>query len=256
MAYRDEGEGSPVVLLHGTPSSSREWAHQIAALSQTHRVLAPDHLGFGGSDRPPDWRTYSLPWHVENLRAWHQQLGLNRYHLVVHDFGGPIGLPIALADPRRLLSLTIVQSWLWDLEAPSIDNPLMRWLYLRMGFSTKVMVRMAWGDRSTYTKAVRREFAEQFPDAKSRAGTWGFARSAANEGGWLDEQSQHLAALRKVPTLVVWGLADKLLPPTHLARWKATLPDAQILALEGIGHFPQLEAPQVISDSLTAHLSD
>ena len=69
MAYVDEGSGPPVVLVHGTPSSSREWRHVIEALRERHRVLAPDLLGFGASERPPDWRVYSLAWHTASVRA-------------------------------------------------------------------------------------------------------------------------------------------------------------------------------------------
>src|SRR5882724_206278 len=103
MAFLDLGEHEPpVVLVHGTPSSSREWRHVAGQLAERHRVLAPDLLGFGASDRPPDWRTYSLPWHTGNLRAWLEQMDLGRFHLVVHDFGGPVALPLAIEAPERL----------------------------------------------------------------------------------------------------------------------------------------------------------
>lgn len=250
MAYLDEGAGVPVLLIHGTPSSSREWRHVIQALAPRHRVLAPDHLGFGASERPSDWRTYSLPWHTANLRAWIEALALPRFHLVVHDFGGPIALPLVLDAPQRLLSLTIVQSWLWDLGAPNMDNPLMRWLYLSGNFSARMMVKMSWGKRTKLTGELHREFKEQFPDRASRAGTWGFARSVSNERQLMDEQGARLGALKDVPVLLVWGKADKLVRPQHLERWKTVFPNAQVLELDDVGHFPQIEAP----DDLVAAL--
>lgn len=254
MAYLDEGGGVPVVLIHGTPSSSREWRHVIEALAGRYRVLAPDHLGFGESDRPSDWRTYSLPWHTANLRSWLQQLALPRFHLVVHDFGGPVALPLALEAPERLLSLTIVQSWLWDLGAPNVDNPLMRWLYLSANFSARMMVKLSWGKRRKLTRELHREFLSQFPDRASRAGTWGFARSVAHEGPLMNQQGEQLDRLKNVPTLLVWGNADKMVKAHHLARWKERLPAAQVVELEDVGHFPQLEAPDELNAALARRL--
>jgi haloalkane dehalogenase len=250
MAYVDEGAGPPVVLIHGTPSSSQEWRHVVSALATHHRVLAPDHLGFGASDRPPDWRTYSLTWHTANLRSWLEQLRLPPFHLVVHDFGGPIALPLALESPQQLLSLTVIQSWLWDLKAPNMDNPIMRWLYLSANFSARMMVKASWGKRIKLTKERHQEFLSQFPDRASRAGTWGFARSVSNEGPLMDEQGARLDRLRDVPTLLVWGKADRMVKPHHLARWKERFPNAQVLELDDVGHFPQVEAPVELNAAL------
>lgn len=254
MAYLDEGSGSPVLLIHGTPSSSHEWRHVVRALAPRHRVLAPDHLGFGASDRPSDWRTYSLPWHTANLRAWVEALDLPRFHLVVHDFGGPIALPLVLDAPERLLSLTIVQSWLWDLGAPNIDNPVMRWLYLSANFSARMLVKMSWGKRRKLTAALHREFKQQFPDRASRAGTWGFARSVTRERQLMDEQGARLGALKNVPVLLVWGKADRIVRPNHLERWKTLFPKAEVLELDDVGHFPQLEAPEDLVAALDRQL--
>lgn len=76
MAYVDEGQGAPVVLVHGTPSCSTEWRHVMQRLLPTRRVITMDHLGFGQSDRPADWRTYSYAWHLEQ---WKKTLPHARY---------------------------------------------------------------------------------------------------------------------------------------------------------------------------------
>ncbi|RKH59947.1 alpha/beta fold hydrolase [Corallococcus llansteffanensis] len=255
MAWWEEGTGTPVVLVHGTPSSSQEWRAVARRLTPSHRVLAPEHLGFGQSDRPGDWRTYSLPWHVENLRSWFEQLQLGRFHLVVHDFGGPIALPLAIAAPEQVLSLTVIQSWFWDLKAPNIDNALMRWLYLSGNFSARMMVKLSWGRRVKLTRELHRSFLSQFPDRASRMGTWGFARSASHEGPWLDAQGQSLGRLADLPSLLVWGRADKLVKPEHLLRWKQELPRAKALEFDDVGHFPQLEAPEELGTALLEHLA-
>ena len=255
MAYRDQGAGEPVVLVHGTPSSSNEWRYIIPTLAAHYRVLAPDLLGFGASSRPADLRIYTLPWHTQNLHAWLAALELSTFHLVVHDFGDPVALPLALEQPGRILSLTIIQSWLWDLGAPkSMGGPLMRWLYLSLNLSPRVMVPLSWGRRTPLTRELRREFLAQFPNRAARAGAFGFARSVAFEGPLLDQLGQRLDVLSGVPTLVVWGMADRLLRPENLARWRAALPSAAVLELPDVGHFAQLEAPDELVATIARHL--
>src|SRR4051812_20025305 len=93
--YVDEGSGPVMLLVHGTPTWSFEYRHLIRAFSARFRVIAPDHLGFGLSDRPQRF-SYSPEAHAEVLREFVSALGLSDVFLVVHDFGGPIGLPLAL----------------------------------------------------------------------------------------------------------------------------------------------------------------
>lgn len=259
MAYVDEGQGVPVVLVHGTPSCSTEWRHVMQRLSPKRRVVAMDHLGFGQSERPADWRTYSFAWHRENLRAFLRQLPAESFDLVVHDVGGPIALPLVAELGKRVRSLTIVQSWLWDLGLdPSfarnrsmMGSAVMRWAYLSWNFSPKLMVKLAWGKRVPLTKPLHREFIDQFPTRASRAGLWGFVRAIVDEGasGSLAAETARLAATR-VPTTVVWGLADGMVKPLHLAQWKTVLPAARFVELADVGHFPQLEAPGELADQI------
>ena len=93
MHYVDEGQGDVVLLVHGTPTWSFEYRHVIAALSKHHRCIAPDHLGFGLSERPTGF-AYTPEAHAQALREFVGRLGLDRFTLVVHDFGGPIALPL------------------------------------------------------------------------------------------------------------------------------------------------------------------
>lgn len=256
MAWVDEGEGAPVVLVHGTPSCSTEWRHVMQRLLPRRRVIAMDHLGFGQSDRPPDWRTYSYAWHRENLRAFFRSLSAESFDLVVHDVGGPIALPLVAELGQRVRSLTIVQSWLWDLGIDSsfaknrsmMGSALMRWAYLSWNFSPKTMVKLSWGKRLPLTRPLHREFIDQFPTRASRAGLWGFVRAIVDEEhtASLARETERLVAAR-VPTTIVWGRADGLVKPLHLDHWKATLPDARYIEFADVGHFPHLEAPAEVA---------
>jgi pimeloyl-ACP methyl ester carboxylesterase len=97
LAYRDEGNGETIVFVHGTPTSSLEYAGLIDRLKDSYRCIAIDHLGFGCSDKPKD-ADYSIESHTTRLRSLLSQLSFESFHLVVHDFGGAIGLPLALGN--------------------------------------------------------------------------------------------------------------------------------------------------------------
>lgn len=225
----------------------------------SRRVIAIDHLGFCQSDRRPDWRTYSFAWHRENLRAFLGGIA-SPFDLVVHDVGGPIALPlVAEFAAARVRSLTIVQSWLWDLGVDAsfaknrsmMGSALMRWAYLSWNFSPKMMVKLAWGKRVPLTKAQHREFIDQFPTQESRAALWGFVRAIVDEGAScsLAAEAARLAAAR-VPTTVVWGRADGMVKPLHLERWRGCCRPRATSSLEDVGHFPQVEAPEAVAAAL------
>ena len=114
MHYVDEGAGEPLVFVHGTPSWSFEWRHLIAAFRATHRCLAPDHLGFGLSDRPIDF-PYTPEAHARNFAEFVDRLRLPPFTLVVHDFGGPIGLPVCLSHPEQVTRIVLLNTWMWSV---------------------------------------------------------------------------------------------------------------------------------------------
>ncbi len=264
LHYVDEGQGngSPIVFVHGTPSWSYEFRTQIKALCQTHRCIALDHLGFGLSERPvkkpldpeePGFK-YSMADHTANLRRLIEHLGLERYSLVVHDFGGPIALPLVFEAPERIERLVIMNSWAWTMDNDPkfekgrryLDTWLTRFLYLRGNFSASYMVKASWGTRDPLTPEIHARFKSMFPNKDSRLGTWGFARSLVRDEAYLEQLHAQVKGgrLDGVPTLVIWGKADGLVGEPQLQRWKEELPGARFVELDGVGHFPQEEAPE------------
>lgn len=111
MNYLDEGSGLPAVMVHGTPTWSFLYRHFVKALSGRYRCVVPDHLGFGLSDRPKGF-PFTPRAHAANLTALLDHLDLKEYTLVVHDYGGPIGLASALKHPERVRALVIINTWL------------------------------------------------------------------------------------------------------------------------------------------------
>ncbi len=263
LHYVDEGAGKPIVFVHGTPSWSYEFRGVIGALSSSHRCIAPDHLGFGLSERPENF-SYALTDHTENLRRLLAHTGTERMTLVVHDFGGPIGLPLALEQPERIERLVILNSWLWPMDIDPkfrknkafVDTWLMKFFYLRANFSASYMVKASWGSKRPLTAQRHQSFKAMFPNRQSRLGTWAFARSLVREEAYFESLHQRLERLRSIPTLVVWGMADGMVGAPHLERWKSELPQARFIELEGVGHFPQEEAPDEVVRELRRFLEE
>lgn len=113
MHFVDEGpRDAPVLLmLHGNPSWSFLYRHFVTAFSDTHRVVAPDHIGFGLSDKPEDEGAYSIDAHARNLEGLVEALDLRNITLVMQDWGGPIGLGMAARHPERVARLVILNTF-------------------------------------------------------------------------------------------------------------------------------------------------
>lgn len=259
LAYRDEGAGPVVLMVHGTPSSSAEFAAVIEALRGRARCVAIDHLGFGGSDKPAD-ADYSITAHRARLSQALDALGIDRFHLVAHDFGGAIALPLVLDRPERALSVTLMSTWLWPLGEtdPALEKQrrvmtsgFMRWLYLHANFSARVLVKLAWGRHRPLTREKHRAYMSAFPSRDARHGTVAFLRALfdADEPAWA--MHPRLAALRGLPVQVVWGSRDIINLATY-ERWLRTLPQARGAVLPEVGHFIADEAPELLVPLLDA----
>lgn len=262
--YVDEGPGDAeaVLLVHGTPSWLFEYRHLIATLSRTRRVLAFDHLGFGLSERPRDF-AYTPEAHAELLREIVERLELRRFALVVHDYGGPIALPFACEAPERITSLVVMNSWAWPLtEDPELaraarfaGSAIGRFLYRWLNASLRLLMPHAYADKSKLTRAIHAQYLAPFRERDARVRVlWALARALTTSAYSLRELWKQRASLAKIPALIVWGLADRALPPRLLARWREALPQAELAELPDVGHWPQEEAPERVAALLDEFL--
>ena len=260
--YVDEGRGEIILFVHGTPSWSFEWRHLVRGLSERHRCVAPDLLGFGLSDRPRDY-PYTPEAHARSLAAFVDALGLDDFTLVVHDFGGPIGLPLALAGSGRVRRLVLLNTWMWSFEGDAdmerkgrvAGGAVGRLLYRRLNFSLRVLMPHAYGDKRKLTPAVHGQYLAPFPDAWSRGAVlWPLAKAILGSSAYYESLWQRRGELRTVPALIVWGMQDPAFPPQHLARWRSALPSARVVELPA-GHWPHEELPgdvlRAVSDFVT-----
>ena len=260
MHYLNEGSGQPILFVHGTPTWSFEYRHLVRALRDRFRCVAPDHFGFGLSERPSQLR-YSAEEHAENLARFVDHLGLASFDLLVHDFGGPIGLPLALAGTGRVRRLVLLNTWLWRFDddadmrrkARIAGSGLGRFLYRRFNFSLKVLTPSAYGDRRKLTPEIHRQYLAVFPDADAREKVlWALARAMLGEGDFYESLWRQRARLRDLRTLIVWGLTDTAFRPSQLERWKGVLPGAEVVALPHAGHWPHHAKGITVTGSPTA----
>jgi len=247
MHYVDEGQGDAIVFLHGTPSWSFLYRSHIRALSKTHRCIAPDHLGFGLSEKPKSFAGTPQA-HAKNLAEFIDKLGLDEFTLVVHDFGGPIGLSYAIQQPEKVKSIVAFNTWLWatkdNPDVQKIDRLINSWLgrflYLRLNISPKFLLKQGFADKKKLSKNVHRHYTKPFPNKKSRYGLLKIARALAGESDWYAQQWQQLDALTDKNWLLLWGMQDSFIGPDYLQKWTERLPDAEQKTFD-CGHFVQEE---------------
>lgn len=259
LHYVDEGHGPPVVLVHGTPTWGFEWRHVIPRLTPAHRVLVPDHLGFGLSDRPAgaDYRPEA---HARRFAAFMEQVvGDTPVSLVVHDFGGPIALAWALDHPQRLRTLTLVNTWMWAFDddpvmrrrAAMIDGTIGRLLYRHANASLRLIMPSAYARRGRLTADIHRHYLEVFPDADSRERVlFALARALRGSGTFYADLWRRRAGLAGIPLSLIWGIRDTAFTEQILARWVEAFPAASVTRLDDAGHWPHEEQPQAFSEAL------
>ena len=247
MHYVDEGNGEPIVFVHGTPTWSFVWRQQIKPLSRNYRCIAPDHLGFGLSDKPTNF-SYTPEAHAQNLEQLIEHLGLKKITLVVHDFGGPIGLSYALKHPENIKRLVILNTWMWSLEEEKqimiisgyLNGAVGRFLYLRLGFSPRFLLPKGYHEKRHLSKDVHQHYLRPLNSTRNRLGTWHFAKNLKESGPWFEKLWDRRENISAIPKLILWGEKDALLPLHLLDRWQQAFPDAQVHKFKA-GHFVQEE---------------
>lgn len=262
LHYVDEGEGPALVMVHGIPTWSFLYRHLIRALAPRYRCIAPDHLGFGLSDKPADW-SYRPPDHAANLAALIERLQLRDVTLVVHDFGGPIGLACAVEQPENVARLVLFNTWMWSFAGDRektwigrlLASPLGRFLYTRLNVSPRVIFKHAFADRSKLGGGVHRHYLAPLGTPAERRGNWVMARELLGSGDWYDGLWARRDRIRDLPALLLWGMRDVAFREKELVRWEALFTCARVVRLEGTGHAPQEEAPERVVAEMEAFLS-
>jgi pimeloyl-ACP methyl ester carboxylesterase len=265
--YRDAGpsDAPTVLLLHGFPSSSRMWQPLIDRLSDSYRLVAPDYPGFGHSDAPP---ASSFGYTFERIAAlierFIDEVGLTRYALVMQDYGGPVGMRLALRRPERLSALIV-------------HNAVCHEDGLGPLWGTR---RAFWADRAGHEQALRENFFSAAATRQRHVGNtpepdrydpdlWTDELAFLNRPGQHDIQTDLFYDYRtnvasypawqqwlhdtRPPLLVVWGRYDPSFQVEEAEAYRRDVPDAAIHVIDA-GHFALDEAPQLVADLIRQFL--
>lgn len=251
MHYVDQGSGPLVVLLHGNPTWSFFYRDLIPELAKTHRVVAPDHVGCGLSDKPSaDRYPYSLDRRIEDIDRLIDSVAPNgQVSLVVHDWGGMIGFAWAARNPERVARLVVMNTAAFPLPA---GKRLPRSLWLGRSVVGPALVRglnafcrgaARWCVvRRPLPREVRDMYLAPYDSWANRIAVDRFVRTiplTPGEPGFdiVRETEKGLAGLAEKPMFIGWGLRDFVFDVDFLAGWRQRFPHAEVFALEDAGHY-------------------
>lgn len=262
LQYIDEGQGETILFVHGTPSWSFEFRNIIKNLKTNFRCVAFDHIGFGLSDKPEQY-DYSTQNHSKTLEKFVLEKKLDNITLVVHDFGGPIGLNFAILHPEKIRNLVILNSWLWSSKdnpdfiklSKILKSPLLPFLYRYLNFSPKFILPKSFGDHKLPARLLK-QYTKPFEDKTQRNGALAFAKSLLNDQDWFEELWNKRHTISTKPTLFIWGVKDPVIKPHYLDKFISGFTNSKTIRLETSGHFPQEEQPEIVAKSILDFMTD
>ena len=259
MHYVDEGppDAPPVLLLHGNPAWGYLWRDAVPPLLAAGlRVVVPDQIGFGLSEKPHTHAVHTLDNHTANLVALIDRLDLRGVTVVCHDWGGPTGLGALLSRPHRAAAVAVMSTWAWTTPSSAFHRSVLPWRMMHAPLVGPYLLgtRAAMPGRGMYLSVVdRSRFAEEsqeayttvLGDADERTLTWTWPRSipiglpSDTTGArfrWLEEGVRAL----RLPATVLWGREDEVFPSdVFAARWHEIWPHAEGTHLVTGKHFLQ-----------------
>lgn len=251
VACVDRGQGPPIVFVHGNPCWSHVFREQIEAFRHRRRVVAPDLLGFGASAGPP--RGASFVEQAEMLEALLLELGAREACLVVHDWGGPIGLRWAVRHPERVAALVLVNTTAApDFAPPLYWRPLASELFavranaLVLGLPLAMRAARRPREWALYRRAFRGEATRRAVLRLERLD--GFREV-------VSEVAAGAAGLR-CPIRILWGEPDFYFRRKDRERLERTFPTARCVVIRGAGHFPTADRPAEFNRHLDDFLSE
>jgi len=266
--FLDEGPAAApaLVMLHGNPTWSFYYRHLVSAFKNDYRVIVPDHMGCGLSDKPKTY-AYTLAQHVKNLEALIAHLELKSFTLLMHDWGGAIGMGYATRHSGNVSRLVIFNTAAFFLpqcplrirvcRVPFLGALLVRGLN---GFS-RAAFHFATSQPERFTETVRAGYLAPYTDWNSRVAVHAFVRDIPLEEDHptrktLDEIDGRLSTLASKPMLVIWGADDFCFTEKDfLPEWRRRFPDAEVHVLKDAGHYVVEDAHERIIPLLSDFLN-
>ena len=258
--YVDEGHGPALFMVHGNPTWSFLYRHVINALRPRYRCVAVDLPGFGLSE-PPDTFSFRPEDHATIVAALLAEIGIKDATLVAHDWGGPIGLAAAFAEPGRLTRFALGNTWAWPVNG----NWHFEWFSRLMGgrfgrvgarrwnlFVNGVMVFST--RRGPLSADAKRAYLAPLRDPARRTGTHIFPEAITRSRDFLNGIATRLGEIDGRRFLFLWPDGDIAFRATELHRWRSLYPESQVVHLQKCGHYIFEEAGQECADALARWL--
>ena len=260
MHYLDEGEGAPVVMVHGNPTWSFYYRQLVEALRGERRCVVPDHVGMGLSDKPGDDRyPYTLARRVDDLEELLAGLGVERdVTLVVHDWGGMIGMAWAARHPDAIARLVILNTAAFPLPSGRsfhlplrfTRTPLGGLLVRRFNAFAEVASRVCV-TRRRLPEDVRAAYCAPYDTEANRIATLRFVQDiplSASDPAYaiVERTADRLHLFRDTPTRIFWGEKDFVFDAPFLEEWERRLPRAEVTRFSDCGHYVLEDAAEEI----------
>ena len=268
--YLDEGDGPPVVMVHGNPAWCIYYRNLVAALRGTYRCIVPDHIGCGLSDKPGGGRyPYTLARRVDDLEALLDDLGIGGdITLVVHDWGGMIGMAYATRHPERIRRLVVLNTAAFHLPADK-KLPWALWLcrntplgaLLVRGCNAFSFAASFVGcKRHPMPPSLRRAYRAPYDSWANRIATLRFVQDIPLRPGdpgydIVSEVEAGLEQFRGRPMLIAWGLLDFVFDGTFLAEWERRFPAAEVRRFADCGHYILEDAAEELVPAIADFLA-
>ncbi len=266
MHYVDEGDGRPVVMVHGNPTWSFFFRNLLSGLSEHgRRAIAPDHIGCGLSDKPQDY-PYRLINHIDNLERLLDFLEIEACDLIVHDWGGAIGLGWAVRHPHKVGRIVVLNSaaflvprcpWRIRICRCPLLGPLL--IQGCNGFA-RAALRMAVAKPKNLSAAARQGYLAPYNNYRNRIANLRFVQDiplSPSHPTWrtMKEIENGLGQLQDKPMRICWGMRDFCFTPRFLERWLQFFPRADAHRLTDAGHYILEDAPSRIEPLVTDFLA-
>jgi len=244
-----EGASEAVVFLHGNPGSADDWAGMASAAAGVGKRAVAFDLPDFGETIAPDGFEHDVPGYAGFVDAALTELGVERAHLVLHDFGGPIGLYWAAAHPGAVASMTLIDTGIlpgyrWHSLARIWRTPVLGELF--QATATRPAFRLLLNRNEP--RGLPRDFVEAMYDhydRRTRKAVLALYRATDDPGG-MSEALVQVFAEREIPALVIWGEHDAYLPWEYAERQREAFPAAEVHVLPASGHWPFADAPETV----------
>ncbi|MFB6283119.1 MAG: alpha/beta fold hydrolase [Halobacteria archaeon] len=270
LHYVDDGSGdSTVVLLHGNPTWSFLYRDVIHELTDRNRCIAPDLLGFGLSDRPGDFG-YLPENHAEIIEEFLGKLDAGPYHLVLHDYGGPIGTSYAVKHPENVASMVPMNTFCWPISSfrgklfsKIVGGEVGKKLIRNLDFFSNRIIKHGTGERfllpASGKELSRREHRHYLIPTRNRVtkrAITRFPRELTESRDWFSELRSQLHRLQTKPGLVIWGANDPAFSYEDMKHWTNVLDAQEVVVFRGAGHYLQETHGREIGIKIQGFLSE